>query len=107
MGNLTQDLRHGFRLLLKSPGFALAAVVVLALGIGANTAIFSVVHGVLLEPLPFPQPDRLVRVWHVPPRDAFPGRDRFAVSAGNFLEWQKQNHVFEKMSIVGYRGLTM
>jgi hypothetical protein len=61
----------------------------------------------LNKTLPFPEPDRLVRVWHVPPKDAFPGRDRFAVSAGNFLEWQKQNHVFEKMSIVGYRGLTM
>jgi putative ABC transport system permease protein len=107
MGSLTQDLRHGFRLLSRSPGFALAAVAVLALGIGANTAIFSVVNAVLLEPLPFPHPERLVRVWHVPPANAFPGFKKFAVSAANYLDWEKQNTVFEKMSIVGYRGLTM
>ena len=107
MGTLTQDLKHGLRLLAKSPGFAVAAVAVLALGIGANTAIFSVVKAVLLEPLPFPQSDRLVRVWHTPPPAAFPGMKRFSVSAANYLDWEKQNTVFEKMAIIGYRGLTL
>jgi predicted permease len=71
----------------------------MALGIGANTAIFSVVHAVLLEPLPFRDVDRVVQVWHTPPQTSFPGMTRFAISAGNFLDWQKQNHVFEAMAL--------
>ena len=107
MTTLFHDLKHGLRVLAKSPGFAIAAIVVLALGIGANTAIFSVVNAVLLEPLPFPEPDRLVRVWHVPPAHAFPGLTRFSVSAANYLDWEKQNHVFEKMAIVGGARLNL
>jgi predicted permease len=94
-----QDLRFALRGLRKSPGFYFLATVIMALGIGANTAIFSVVHAVLLEPLPFPHADRLVQLWHVPPQKSFPGMTAFAVSAANFLDWQKQNHVFEQMAL--------
>src|SRR3974390_527278 len=76
----------------------------MALGIGANTAIFSGVHAGLLEPLPFREPQRLVQIWHVPPQTSFPGMTRFAVSAANFLDWQKQNHVFEEMAIYSGAG---
>jgi putative ABC transport system permease protein len=99
-----QNLKFGIRLLRKSPGFACVAIFVMALGIGANTAIFSVVHAVLLEPLPFPDADRLVQVWHVPPQTSFPGMTRFAVSAANFLDWQKQNNVFDQMALYGAAG---
>src|SRR5215510_14458817 len=88
-----------------TPGFAAAAVVTLALGIGANTAIFSIVNAVVLRPLPFKDSSRIMRVWHTPPptfATAPNGRRIFAVSAANFLDWQTQNHVFEKMAL--YRG---
>ena len=88
----------------KNPGFAAMVVLIMALGIGANTAIFSVVHGVLLEPLPFRDVDRVMQVWHTPPQSSFPGMTRFSVSAGNFLDWQKQNHVFEKMAFYSGGG---
>jgi predicted permease len=107
MTTLLQDLRHGVRLLAKSPGFAVAAILVLALGIGANTAIFSIVQGVLLEPLPFPHPERLVLVWHTPPPDAFPGMKTFSVSTANYLDWKRENHSFEGMAISGYAGLAL
>jgi len=99
-----QNLRYAFRRLLKSPGFALVAVLIMALGIGANTAIFSVVHSVLLEPLPFHDADRLIQLWHVPPQTSFPGMTRFSVSAANFLDWQKQNDVFEQMALYSGGG---
>ena len=107
MGTLTQDLKYGLRVLLKSPGFAAVAVIVLALGIGANTAIFSVVNAVLLRPLPYQDPGRLVQVWHVPPAKSFPGITEFSVSAANYLDWRDQNHVFEPLAIYTYATLNL
>jgi putative ABC transport system permease protein len=98
MAVLMQNLKFALRRLRKSLGFFFVAAGIMALGIGANTAIFSVVHAVLLEPLPFPEADRLVQVWHVPPQKSFPGMTRFSVSAANFLDWQKQSRVFRQMA---------
>jgi predicted permease len=94
-------------MLRKSPGFSLVALLVLALGIGANTAIFSVVNAVLLRPLPFENPSGIVHVWHVPPPKQFPGMTRFSVSAANYIDWQRQNHVFDKMAIFSAASMNL
>jgi putative ABC transport system permease protein len=107
MNHLLQDLRFALRQLLKNPGFSALAVLTLALGIGANSAIFSVVNGVLLRPLPFKDSDQIVRVWHTPPAKSFPGIPTFSVSAANYFDWQRDNHVFERMAIYNYRGFTL
>lgn len=97
MSALLGDLRHGLRLLIKSPTFTVAAVVTLALGIGANTAIFSAVNAVLLRPLPFADGDRLVRIWE---NNLRKGRERNPVSPPNFIDWREQNGSFKQ--VVGY-----
>ena len=88
---LMQDLRYAVRSLRRTPGFAVAALACLALGIGANTAIFSVINGVLLRPLPFRDPAALVMVWERPPRS---GQDRNVVSPANYLDWRARSSVF-------------
>ncbi|MEK6301903.1 MAG: ABC transporter permease [Acidobacteriota bacterium] len=95
METLFQDLRYGARMLLKQPGFTLIAVIALALGIGANTAIFSVVNAVLLTPLPFAEPDRLTIVYET---NLQRGSTRSPASYPNFADWRDQNHAFERMS---------
>jgi len=99
MHTLWQDIRYGMHTLLKSPGFTLVAVVALALGIGANTAIFSVVNAVLLRPLPYKNPERLVMMWQTNLRQGI-GQD--SVAAPNFLDWREQSQSFEHMA--AYRG---
>jgi len=105
MHNIWQDLKYAFRVLRKNPGFALGAIIVLALGIGANSAIFSVVNAVLLRPLPYTDPERISMIYHVPPQKSFPGMKIFAVSPANYLDWKSQSSAFDAMSI--FHGTTM
>ena len=104
---MVQDVRYGARVLLKSPVFTAVAVLSLALGIGANTAIFSVVNGLLLRPLPYADSERLMAVWHTPPQDSFPGLDRFSVSPGNYLDWKAESRSFEQMAAYEYAGFSL
>jgi len=95
---LTQDLRYGLRMLAKNPGFTAVAVLTLALGIGANTAIFSVVNGVLLNPLPYPEPSQLVTL-----HESKPNFPYGSISYLNFRDWQKENHTFSSIAVArGY-----
>jgi predicted permease len=93
---LWQDIRYGLRMLLKSPAFTAIAIITLALGIGANTALFSVVNGVLLNPLPYPQPERLIALFSRTPES-----DHWSISYPNFLDWRHDNHSFS--SIAAFR----
>jgi putative ABC transport system permease protein len=90
-----QDVRFGVRMMIKNPTFTVVAVIALALGIGANSAIFSVVNTVLLRPLPYKDPDRLVMVWEDDSRHGYP---RDTPAAANYIDWRDQNRVFEGMA---------
>lgn len=95
MEALWQDLKYGLRTLLKNRGVTLIAVITLALGIGVNTAVFSIANTIMFRPLPFAEPDRLVRLWESSPQRNFPF---FSVSQPNFLDWREQNHSFERIA---------
>src|SRR4051794_36357360 len=91
MGTLLQDIRYGFRMLRKNPGFAAVAVFTLALGIGANSAIFTVVNAVLLQPLPYAEPDRLVFLSE---------GNGASIGYPNYVDWMEQSRVFERIGAV-------
>jgi len=102
MEQLAYDLRYGLRMLVKSPGFTLVALITLALGIGANTALFSVVNGVLLKPLPYPHPEQLVSL-HM----SKPNFETGAIPFPNFRDWQAQNHTFSAMALSRSNSATL
>ena len=97
METLWRDVKYGVRTLLRSPGFTAIAVLTLALGIGANTAIFSVVHGVVLSSLPYRQPDQLVVVWAKNPQGRNMGRN-ISPSYPDFQDWQRNTRSFQEMA---------
>src|SRR5437762_4679480 len=94
LDRLMQDLRFGVRMIAKSPGFAAVAILTLALGIGANTALFSVANGVLLNPLPYPEPEQLVTL-----HESKPNFEAGSISFPNFRDWRKQNTTFSMMGV--------
>ena len=99
MRTIWQDLQYGWRMLRRSPGFSLVAILTLAIGIGANAAMFSVIYTVLLRPLPFPDAQRIVFIW-----DTDPNRNvvRGVASPAEFLDWRDQNHSFEETFRLAY-----
>jgi putative ABC transport system permease protein len=99
-----QDLRFGARMLFKTPVFTFVAALTLALGIGANTAIFSVVNAVLLRPLPFPEPERIVRLWESHPPTNLP---QFSVAFPTFLDWRNQSQAFKQMAAYREDGFNL
>ncbi len=104
METLFHDFRYALRQLRKSPGFAVAAILTLALGMSANTVMFSVLNTVLLRPLPYPQADRLVQIWET---DARRGDMHGVVSPYNFLDWRSQSQTFEQMATYEYSSVVL
>ncbi|HKP88256.1 MAG TPA: ABC transporter permease [Blastocatellia bacterium] len=102
METILQDLRYGVRVLFKKPGFTALAVIALALGIGANSAIFSVVNAVLLRSLPYDEPERLVMIWGTMPQS-----DRTSTSAADFIDYREQNQVFEQVAAFNAASFTL
>ena len=103
MTDFIRDLRQGFRLLLRAPGFAVTAILTLALGIGATTALFTVVNAVLIEPLPFPDSGKLVQVW----RSELPALTYGSASYPRYLDWRAQQRVFTELGAWSPRGMTL
>src|SRR6184192_1627403 len=104
IGDLGQDVRYGLRMLAKNPAFTTIAVLALALGIGANSAIFSVVNAILLRPLPYKNPEQLVMVWENATHLGFP---KNTPSPANFLDWRRQTTVFESMAAFAERSFNL
>jgi putative ABC transport system permease protein len=102
MEKLIQDLRYGMRTILKQPGFTAIAVIALALGIGANTAIFSIVNAVLLRPLPFANPDGIMMVFNTAEKE-----NRIPVSYPDFIDWRERQQSFELLSAYSSRDFTL
>jgi putative ABC transport system permease protein len=102
--SLLRDLRYGLRTLLRTPGFAVIAIIVIALGIGANVALFTIVRSVLLKPLPFADPARLVRLYEISGDGKFPFNNN---AAGIYSEWKKLNQSFTDIAIYGYAGYNL
>jgi putative ABC transport system permease protein len=103
METLWQDIKYGARMLARKPGFTIVAVLTLALGIGANTAIFSVVNSVLFQPLPYKNPERLVRLYE----NKLPQWNSFSVSPQNADDWRKQNTVFESLAPYSFQAANL
>src|SRR5215211_2545825 len=97
MHTLWQDLRYAFRTFLKTPSFTIVAIITLALGIGANTAIFTVVNAALLRSLPYEKPDQLYHLWETKPQDEFKQRE---ASYPDYLDWQQNN----SLTLAAFRG---
>ena len=102
IGSLLQDIRYGFRMLIRTPGFSLVCVLTMALAIGANTAIFSVVNGVLLQPLPYRDADRIVVIWESNPRL---NASRNVIGSANFVEWRARERADGNEQVGQHDGL--
>jgi putative ABC transport system permease protein len=102
MEALAQEIRHGLRALLRNPSFTKIAILALALGIGVNSSIFSVVYGVLLKPLAYRDPGQLVRIW-----EKWGGFDHGSISYPNFKDWRERNQSFEKMAAYRWTGFNL
>jgi putative ABC transport system permease protein len=107
MSNLWKDLRYAARMMLRQPGFTLVAILTLALGIGANSAIFSVVNAVILRPLPFPQPEQLVMLWEVKTEQVVGQSFKGTVSYSNFKDWSSQNDSFVELAAYQQAGFSL
>src|SRR6267142_5054171 len=105
MQGLIQDLRYGLRMLVKSPAVTAVAIIALTLGIGANTALFSVVNAVLLRSLPYADGEKLAIVWEQ--RKSGPGNPQNVINLGNFYDWKDQNNVFVDMAAFFDRNLNL
>ena len=107
MRTVFADFRYALRVITRTPSFAAAVIGVLALGIGANTAIFSIVNAVLLRPVPYEEPEHLVRLFHTPPQSTFPGMRTFSLSPANFYDWQRDSQSFEAMALYRVRQFAL
>src|SRR5688572_26795186 len=101
---MLRDFRHALRQLVRNPAFALVSITAIALGIGVNTALFSIVNAVILQPLPYAEPERLVMVWETRPDRGVMSN---VVSNANYLDWRARNQVFDAMSPIFFGTATL